>query len=103
MTKDSKFIEENLLVVLRELKAQPYVASALQPDMMSYCEQLDQIEEFICFAGEYGMAYENLVSLMEVSPITLSGIASIKLLEVGLIFGFKTEREIDADFDRRDV
>jgi hypothetical protein len=103
MTKDSKFIEENLLIILSEMKAQPYVANALPPNMMSYSEQLKQVEEFIRSAGEYDIAYENLIALMEIAPVSLSGRASIKLLEVGLLFGFKTEREVDADFDRRHI
>jgi len=34
-------------------------------------------------------------------PFKLSGKAAIKLLEVSLIFGFKTEPELDKGFDRR--
>ena len=52
-------------------------------------------------AGEYGLVYENVVSKLEASPFKLSGKAAIKLLEVGLIFGFKTESESDKEFDRR--
>ncbi|RMV01494.1 hypothetical protein ALP19_102237 [Pseudomonas syringae pv. tomato] len=42
------------------------------------------------------------MSLLERLPFKLSGRASVKLLEVGLIFGFKTEMEADMKFDRRD-
>ncbi|RWA46397.1 hypothetical protein AU476_36335 [Cupriavidus sp. UYMSc13B] len=69
--------------------------------MMSYSEQIDQIEEFILSAGEFGIAYENIISLIEITPVQLSGAAAIKLLEVALLFGFKTERSSDAEFDRR--
>ncbi|EGH45014.1 hypothetical protein ALO42_102596 [Pseudomonas syringae pv. atrofaciens] len=42
------------------------------------------------------------MSLLETLPFKLSGVASVKLLEVGLIFGFKTEAEEDMKFDRRE-
>lgn len=101
MKKDYKFIEENLLIVLNELREQTDIASVLPPETMSYSDQLGQIEEFICLAGEYGIAYENIISLIEMVPIRLSGKAVIKLIEIALLFGFKTERESDVAFDRR--
>ena len=57
--------------------------------------------EWLDDAGKYGLVYENVVSMLEVWPFKLSGKAAIKLLEVGLIFGFKTESESDKGFDRR--
>lgn len=44
---------------------------------------------------------KNVVSMLEVFPFKSSGKAAIKLLEVGLIFGFKTELDSDIGFDRR--
>ncbi|SDD11182.1 hypothetical protein SAMN05216345_10635 [Cupriavidus sp. YR651] len=102
MTKDFKFIEENLTFIIRELQLQCSGSETWLPDgMMSYAEQVAQIEGFACDAGEYGIAYESMVSLIEAVPVKLSGKAAIKLLEIGLLFGFKTELKEDGDFDRR--
>lgn len=43
----------------------------------------------------------NRSSKLETLPFRLSGAAAVKLLEVGLLFGFKTERHQDARFDVR--
>lgn len=60
--------------------------SGLRGDDGKICEWLDP-------AGEYGLAYEFLVSLLESFDLKLSGNDVIKLLEVGLYFGFKFEGE----------
>jgi hypothetical protein len=59
------------------------------------------IEEWICYANELGIAYESMVCSLEQGPFTLSGKAAVALLEVGLLFGFKTDRPEDQPFDRR--
>jgi hypothetical protein len=48
--------------------------------------------------GEYGLAYEAMVVELERGAFRLSGRAAVKLLEVGLLFGFKTERPQDKRF-----
>ena len=101
MKTDYQLIESNLSFVLAELGSQPEVASLFPPESLSYQEQIDQLSEWVDDAGEYGLVYENVVSVLEVFPFKLSGKAAIKLLEVGLIFGFKTESESDKGFDRR--
>lgn len=52
-------------------------------------------------AGEFGLAYETMISLLESFPFMLTGSAAVRLLEVGLIFGFKTDSDDDKAFDRR--
>jgi hypothetical protein len=99
--KDFNFVEENLFFVLRELEAQPEVASYFPKDIMSYGDQLAQLREYLEDAGEYGLAYEGIVSLLETMPFKLTGQATIKLLEVGLLFGFKTDADKDKNFDKR--
>jgi hypothetical protein len=101
MKTDYRFIENNLSFVLAELGSQPEVGSFFPPESLSYQEQIGQLYEWVNDAGEYGLAYENVVSMLEVLPFKLSGKAAIKLLEVGLIFGFKTDSEADKGFDRR--
>ncbi|WP_432241176.1 hypothetical protein [Herbaspirillum robiniae] len=88
-------------IILKELREQYNVAQYFPEDMMSYEEQLSNMQEYIEDAGEYGLAYENIVSLLEVFPFKLSGLACVRLLEVGLLLGFKTESEKDKRFDRR--
>lgn len=101
MKADYQLIENNLSFVLAELGSQPEVGSFFPPESLSYQEQIDQLSEWVNDAGEYGLVYENVVPMLEAFPFKLSGKAAIKLLEVGLIFGFKTESESDKEFDRR--
>ncbi|HCE11029.1 MAG TPA: hypothetical protein DEQ40_20970 [Oxalobacteraceae bacterium] len=101
MNDNAKVIENNLLFLLGELRDQPEVATHFPPEMQSCDEQLAQIEEYLVEAGEYGLGYELTVALLESFPFKLSSLASVKLLEVGLLMGFKTEAPEDAKFDRR--
>lgn len=101
MNTHYQLIEKNLSFVLAELGSQPKVASFFPPESLCYQEQIDQLSVWVNDAGEYGLAYENVVSMLEVFPFKLSAKAAIKLLEVGLIFGFKTELDSDTGFDRR--
>ena len=98
----SSELRVRLLCVLEELESQRNVASAYSDKFLSYDEQMTQIREFIEVAGEYGLAYEYLVGAIELHPFVLSGKAVISLLELGLVFGFKSDRPEDRAFDRRD-
>lgn len=101
MKTNFELLEDNLMFILNELIAQPNVAPLFQPEILSYEEHIKELHEFIDLAGEYGIAYELIICLLEDFPFNLSGKAAVKLLETGLMMGFKTEREEDADFDRR--
>lgn len=94
-------IEANLLFVLNELEGQPEIAAYYPATTLSYEDQMAQIREFIELAGEYGLAYEYISGALESFPFKLSGAAAIKLLEVGLLMGFKSGLESDKRFDRR--
>ncbi|MDR5884301.1 hypothetical protein [Caballeronia sp. LZ032] len=98
---DYELIEENLLIVLLEMEEQPEVARAYPPDAMTYEDEMAQIREFIDLAGEYGLAFEYINSSLEQYPYKVSGKAAVKLLEVGLLIGFKSENDKDSRFDRR--
>jgi hypothetical protein len=103
MTANSKLIIDRLAAVLAEVQVQTHVAKHFPPEMQGFSEQVEQIREWIEDAGEYGIAYESLVSMLEAFPFELSGQAAIKLLEVGLLLRFKTERVEDAQFDSRGI
>lgn len=94
-------IEDNLMLIFNELTAQPSMATYFSPEGLSYDGHMERIREYVELAGEYGLAYELIICVLEDVPFTLSARAAIKLLEVGLVMGFKTEREEDALFDRR--
>ncbi len=98
---NNKLVRQNLSVVHQELCKQAAAATNMPPDQMAFDMQMDQIREWIDDVGEYGIAYESLVSLLERHPFQLSGNAAIKLLEVGLLLGYKTEKTPDRPFDRR--
>jgi hypothetical protein len=93
-------IKANLLVVLREVEAQPHVGK-LVDKLQSFNDQMQQLHEYLEIAGEYGIAYESLVRLLEQFPFQLSGRAAIKLLEAGLLLKYKTELPEDSPFDNR--
>ena len=96
-----KGIESNLLIVLNEIASQSDVGDLIPAEYLKFDAQIDQIREYIGYAGEYGLAYECMVVLLEEYPFLISGSAAIRLLEVGLIMGFKTDRVDDAGFDKR--
>lgn len=101
MSRDQVFVEKRLLVVLEELESQPELASSFPPELLSYKDTLANVREWVDLAGEYGLAYEVMVNLLEQFEFKLSGKAAIKLLEVGLYFGYKTDLEEDRDLDWR--
>ncbi|NIK53764.1 hypothetical protein ABQY74_009465 [Xanthomonas sp. WHRI 7064] len=94
-------VKKNLYIVISELANQPGVGNSFLKNEMSYVDQINQVMEWVQDAGEYGLAYESIICLLEKYDFTLSGFAVVKLLEVALIFGFKTDLEQDKDFDRR--
>jgi hypothetical protein len=90
----------NLSIVLSELRSQTDVGKTFPPEQQTFDEQIQQIHEYID-VGEYGVAYEVLVAMLENFPFRLSGVAVIKLVEVALLFRFKSELPEDAKFDSR--
>lgn len=94
-------VENRLLEVLSELENQKSVSASYSSEVLPFEEEMKQIREYIEIAGEYGIAYESIVATLETHPFKLSGRSAISLLELALIFKFKTERKKDADFDIR--
>ena len=97
----AKIIEHNLLVILDEVRPQVDVGKTFPIDIQGFDEQIEQIREYIEDAGECEIAYEVLVAMIEQFPFKLSGKAAIRLLEVGLLLQFKTDRPEDSQFDTR--
>jgi hypothetical protein len=98
---NQKIIEDNLLYILSELEKQKNLADFYPKENLSYNEQMALIKEYLEIAGEFGLAYEMIVSTLENYPFILSSTSAIKLLEVGLLFGFKTENIKDKIYDLR--
>ncbi|VVE72772.1 hypothetical protein PCA31118_04309 [Pandoraea captiosa] len=88
---DDAQMKQNLMLILNEMADQPDVARYFPPTMLPYTELMAQIREFVELAGEYSLAYEYIVGALETSPFRVSGEAAIKLLEVGLLMGAKSE------------
>jgi hypothetical protein len=101
MTDHSDKIEVRLLRVLGEVEQQREIGKTFPVEMQSLADQAAQIREYIDVAGEYAIAYESLVCLLEFRPFKVSGPVAIQLLEVGLLLKFKTDRPEDSMFDSR--
>lgn len=101
MTTDAKLIQSNLQFVLAEIGKQSRVGEEFSPDLQSFPEQVESIREWVEEAGEFGIAYEAIVAMLEKFPFQISGPAAVKLLEVGLLMRFKTDQVKDAKFDSR--
>lgn len=93
-------VETRLLRVLDEVEPQVEVEAVYPPNLLPFGDEMKQIREFIEF-GEYGIAYESMVADIEALPFVLSGKAAVSLLELGLLLGYKTDRDEDREFDRR--
>ncbi|OYR07538.1 hypothetical protein [Brucella grignonensis] len=96
----SAIVEKNLKFIAGELINKGEYYEPLYDNEMPYEEQIISIFEYIDH-GEYGVAYENLICLLERSKTCVSAKATVKIIEVSLLFGFKTERLEDRIFDRR--
>lgn len=94
----SNLVERNLRMILSEVAAQVEVAASYPKDTLPFADEMNQIGEFI-EAGEAGLAYECLVASLEKLPFALTGSAAVRLLEVGLLMGFKTQRSQDQVFN----
>ena len=91
-------IEENLGRVLEELRTKKIIS---KPGFLSYEDSLKQLDEWINFVNEYEIAYESIVCLLETETVEISGNAAIRLLEVALLLGYKTDKSEDKAYDLR--
>lgn len=98
----SSMIIDRLYRVLGEMRIQQSeVEGHYPPEGLSFGEEIAQLDEFLGQAHEFGAAYECIVANLEAAPFRLSSAAALALLEVGLLMGYKTDREEDSAFDLR--
>lgn len=94
-------VKQRLQAVFCEMKEQVHLSKHFGGELLSFDEEMEQIREYIEDASEFGIAYEVLVADLEQIPFVISGKAAVGLLEVGLLFGYKTEDAKDKIYDRR--
>jgi hypothetical protein len=98
MRDRSKIVESNLVDIIDALAAQEDVGRQFPPELLQLEPWLEQLREWVCDVNECGIAYESIVATLELYPFSLRGPTAVKLLEVGLLMGFKTDREEDKCF-----
>lgn len=96
--RGEEIIESNLVAILAELDTQQDVGHQFPPGLKSFRDAMRDLHKWVEEANESGIAYEVLVCMLEKHPFRLSGNAAVKLLEVGLLLGYKTTRDEDAIF-----
>jgi hypothetical protein len=94
-------VQSRLIEVLLELQTQTSLARHYPDNRLSFEDEMRQLHEYISVAGEYSIAYESIIATLEQIPFILSGSAAVKLLEVGLIMQYKSDRPQDQMFDMR--
>ena len=87
-------IYKRLRLVLAEMESQKHLAASFPAEQLSFNEEMAQIKEFIN-VGEAGPAYEVIVATLEQVPFAILGSAAVALLELGLLFRYKTDRPED--------
>lgn len=97
----TELVESRLNLIALELRGQSHLSNYFGKETLSLDEELNNIREYIEFAGEYGIAYESIVSLLENAHFVLTSKAAVALLEVGLLLGYKSDRPCDSIFNCR--
>jgi hypothetical protein len=67
-----ELVESRLYLILLELRSQSHLSNYFGGATLSLDEELENIREYIEDAGEYGIAYEGMVSLLENARMPLS-------------------------------
>ncbi|MDP1884365.1 MAG: hypothetical protein Q8L10_03260 [Candidatus Moranbacteria bacterium] len=97
MQKTEEEIIKRLKILFNKIKMQKDVSGNYASGNLSFDEEMQQIQEYID-TSEYGIAYENIVTALESHPFALTGRDAVVLLELGLLFKFKTDRSEDNIF-----
>lgn len=90
-------IEKKLLTIWTEVAGQ---MDLLENESIDERKWISELDELISHHGEYGVAYDTMVDMFERVPIKLTGPTAVRLLEVGLTFGYKTDRDEDEQYRR---
>lgn len=94
--------EKRILLIIQELENQKRIESEDSLKYLSHRDSIYQIKEFV-EVGEYGVAYISLVLYLESYNFKISSIAAVKFLELGLLMGFKTDREEDKIYNIKNI
>lgn len=97
-----EYIAGILNKIFLELKQQRDIYDEFQNGILNFDAQMRNLDEYINSAGEFGVAYEIIVVLLEKYSFKISGGNAVGLLEIGLMFGFKTSRDIDAKYSAQE-
>ncbi len=96
-----EYIAEILNKIFLELKEQRDIYEKYPNGILDFDVQMRNLDEYINSADEFGVAYEIIVVLLEKYSFKISGGNAVGLLAIGLVFGFKTSRDVDAQYSRR--
>lgn len=94
--------DKNLEYVVEQLSQLRELSDIEDSNQMPIADQIRQIGEWIS-ANETNIAYESIVCIMEKYNFVVPSLCAIKLLEVGLMFRYKTDRDEDKIFDGRNI
>ena len=88
-----------LTAVLAEIRQQTELAPEFPPGRLSFDHQMERLRGLIEDHGEYGIAYEDLVSILDDYPFQLSDAAAELLLEARQLMGIGTKPQKDDNVD----
>ncbi len=94
-------ITNRLLMVWRAMEQQPEALLPFAKTNENAKEQLRILLSMIT-CNEPALAYDVIIYSIEGGGFVFSGAVALALLELGLLFGYKTNRDIDAIFKRED-
>ncbi len=84
-------LEAYLTCLTQELETHTHEPNYLDEDTKNFQESMEDLKEYID-VGEYGIAYELIVALLEHAPFQVSPKFALTLLKVGLLLeGKRTE------------
>ena len=95
-----ELIRANLVSIFDGLSEQTAAAREFWGSEAESVQALAELRELIFDADEFGLAYEEIVCVCEIGTFVLKGSDAVKLLEIGLLLGYKTARASDEMFGR---
>ena len=94
-------IDANLQRLLSEISSQRCLAIPLFRDEKEFEWEMEIVQSYID-GGEGGLAYEEIIWMLGLCPVSVSHSAAIGLIELALINGLKTSDEEDRAFNFTD-
>lgn len=93
--------KEKMIQIYLEIRSQHDVGALISDSQLSFNEQMNNIYEYINDAGEHEIAYELIICLLEMYPFVISSLNAVLLVEIALSFKYKTDRDVDKQYDLR--